>query len=151
MASNLPYANATSGDAARGEIMRILRHFGCESIGFMDMVKDNSVLLQFEHGGRTVKLSASAKGWAAMYLKENPWNSRRRHSPDQWKEKALEQGLIAVNSILRDWVKGQVTAIQCGIMSFNEVFMPHMLSNDGRRLVEVFEQYLALPAPDQSS
>ena len=29
---------------------------------------------------------------------------------------ALDQGLIAVNSILRDWVKGQITAIETGIL-----------------------------------
>ena len=37
------------------------------------------------------------------------------------------QGHIAVNSILRDWIKGQVTAIECGILSFEAVFMPFML------------------------
>lgn len=146
--SSLPYASATSGDAARGEIMRILRRFGCESVGFMDIVKDNSVLLQFEHKGREVKLHASAKGWAAMYLKENPWNSRRHYSQAQWERNALEQGLIAINSVLRDWVKGQITAVECGIMSFNEVFMPHMITSDGRRVIEVMEEHKLLPAPE---
>lgn len=29
--------------------------------------------------------------------------------------------------MLRDWVKGQTTAVECGIMSFEAAFMPHML------------------------
>ena len=42
----------------------------------------------------------------------------------------------AVNSILRDWIKRQVTAIECGILSFEAVFMPYMLTSDGRPLLE---------------
>jgi hypothetical protein len=30
---------------------------------------------------------------------------------------------------LRDWIKGQVTAIECGILKFEAVFMPYMLRN----------------------
>jgi hypothetical protein len=40
---SIPYASATSGTKAREEITKILRHFGCESIGFMD---------DFDHGLR---------------------------------------------------------------------------------------------------
>ena len=32
--STIPYASATSGTAAREEITKILRRFGCESVGF---------------------------------------------------------------------------------------------------------------------
>jgi hypothetical protein len=35
----------------------------------------------------------------------------------------LRQGDVAVNSILRDWIKGQVTAVECGILSFEVVFL----------------------------
>ena len=34
--SAIPYASATNGAAAREEITKILRRFGCESVGFMD-------------------------------------------------------------------------------------------------------------------
>ena len=47
-----------------------------------------------------------------LYLRENPWHTRRRCNEAEWEQKALEQGMIAVNSILRDWVRGQVTAIE---------------------------------------
>jgi hypothetical protein len=59
-------------------------------------------------------LRASARGWAAMYSKKNPWSSQRRVSRSQWERAALDQRLIAVNSILRDWVKGEITAIETG-------------------------------------
>jgi len=72
----IPYSGATSGAKARDEISSMLRKFGCESVGFMDDFEDHSVLLAFKHRGRAMQLRASARGWAAMYLKENPWPPR---------------------------------------------------------------------------
>jgi hypothetical protein len=131
-----PYASASTGASARDEITKVLRRFGCESVGFMDDFEKYEVLLAFKHRGRQIQLNASAKGWAQMYLKENPWTPRRAGSKQEYDRKALAQGLIAVNSILRDWIKGQVTAVECGILSFEAVFLPYMLTSDGRPLIE---------------
>ena len=142
----LPYEGARAGLKARDEITKILRRFGCESIGFMDDFTDQSVLLAFTVRGRKVQLRASAKGWAAAYLKEYPWTNRRHYPEGQYKQKAIDQGLIAVNSILRDWVKGQITAIETGILQFDHVFLPYMLMADGRPAIEHFESQLLLEA-----
>jgi len=131
-----PYAEATTGDNARGEITRLLRRFGCEQIGFMDNYEQHEIVLAFRHRGRNMHLRASAKGWAALYMKENPWNARRKSSQQMWQQRALAQGQIAVNSILRDWVKGQVMAIETGILSFEAVFAPYMILTDGRTVIE---------------
>jgi hypothetical protein len=142
-----PYASATSGAAARDEITKMLRRFGCESVGFMDDFEKMEVMLAFKHRGRPMQLRASAKGWAALYLKENPWSHRRRDMRQAYELDALRQGLIAVNSILRDWVKGQVMAVECGVLSFEAVFMPYMLTNDGRPLFERLASIDLLPPP----
>jgi hypothetical protein len=147
----VPYADATSGAAARGEVVKVLQRFGCEQVGFMDDFAEHSVLLAFTHRGRPVQLRASAKGWAALYLRQNPWTRRRRGNKAAYEQKALRQGQIAINSILRDWVKGQVTAVECGIMSFEAVFMPHMLTNDGRPLIERIQSLNLLPAPAEKA
>ena len=52
-----------------------------------------------------------------MFLKENPWTYDRRSTKQEWEQAALRQGHVAVNSILRDWIKGQVTAVECGILT----------------------------------
>jgi len=145
-----PYASATSGAGARDEITKILRRFGCESVGFMDDFEKHEIVLAFTHRGRPIQLRASAKGWAAMYLKENPYTARRRASRTEHEGAALRQGHIAVNSILRDWIKGQVTAVECGILSFEAVFMPYMLGHDGRTLIEHAELQNLLPAPQET-
>jgi hypothetical protein len=108
----------------------------------MDDYEKHEVLLAFTHRGRNVQLRASAKGWAQIYLKENS----RRSTREDYEQAALRQGHIAVNSILRDWIKGQVTAVECGILSFEAVFMPFMLTHDGRPLIERLSELLPQPA-----
>ena len=145
-----PYARATSGIAARDDITKLLRRFGCSSVGFMDNYEDHEVLLQFEHRGRQMRLRASAKGWAALWLKENPYNGYRKSSENEHRAKALAQGHVAINSILRDWVKGQLMAVESGMLSFDAVFMPFMLTHDGRTISERADQLGLLPAGAES-
>lgn len=144
----VPYENATSGAAAREEITRLLRRFDCERVGFMDNFSDGSVILAFTHRGRSIELRASAKGWAQMLLRARPWTDRRRMTASAYERRALQQGMIAVNSILRDWVKGQVTAVECGVLPFEAVFLPYMLASDGRSLIEHVVEAKLLPAPE---
>lgn len=141
----IPYAGARSGMAAREEIVKILQRFGCQSVGFMDEFETKSVLLAFTWRDVPVQLRASAQGWANAYLKENPWTHRRRSTRHDWEAAALQQGMVAVNSILRDWVKGQITAIETGILTFEHVFMPYMLAADGRPLIEHARKLLPGP------
>lgn len=135
--SKVPYAQASSGTAARDEVERILQRFGCTKIGWMNEYEKHAVILYFEHRGRQVQLRASAEGWAAMYLREEPWSNRRSLDKAAYHHKALLQGMVAVNSILRDWVKGMVTAIECGMFDFDTGFLPHMITKDGRTVAEV--------------
>jgi hypothetical protein len=145
--TGVPYASATSGTKAREEITKVLRRMGCESIGFMDDFEKQELLLAFTHRGRQVQLRASAKGWAQAWLKDHPQTYRSRISSDEYRRAALQQGQVAVNSILRDWVKGSVTAVECGMLSFEAVFMPYMLTADGRPLLDHVAELLPKPEP----
>jgi hypothetical protein len=145
----IPYASASSGAGARDEAVKILRQLGCESVGFMDDFAKHEVLLAFTYRGQQFERRVSAKGWAQLWLKQNPWSERRRDTRQEWEQKALRQGQIAVNSMLRDWMKGLMTQIECGIMSFEAVFMPYMLTNDGRPLIERLSETNMLPEPTQ--
>lgn len=151
MTITVPYEGATSGAKAREEITNLLRRMGCEEVGFMDDFAKHEVLLAFRHRGRPVQLRASAKGWAAMFVKARPFGARTRGTRHDYEQRALKQGLIAVNSILRDWVKGQVVAVECGMMSFEAVFMPHMLAHDGRSLIEHITEKKMLPPPREAA
>jgi hypothetical protein len=132
----VPYSSASSGIRAREEITKVLRRFGAEEIGFLDKYNDQMVLLHFVHRGRRVQMPASARGWATLWLKENPWSSRMRHSEVEHHQKALQQGMVATNSMLRDWLKGQIVALETGLLSFEELFLPFMLTSSGQTVIE---------------
>ncbi|MGL4575023.1 MAG: hypothetical protein ACRCV9_09560, partial [Burkholderiaceae bacterium] len=114
----LPYESATSGERALGELQKILRTFGCTKFGSMADDTEGSVLVQFEYRGRNISVKASIRGYAAQWLKAHPYTYRSRGSEAEHKRKAMNIASVAVYSILRDWIKGQVTAIECGVLSF---------------------------------
>ena len=122
----VPYASATSDMRAREEIKRFLPASAVKSKSRLHgtILPKHETFLAFKHRGGQVQMSVSAKGWAQMWLKENPYNGRRRVTRHEYEQEALKQGFIAVNSILRDWVKAQLTIIESGIVSFEAVFMP---------------------------
>ena len=54
---------------------------------------------------------ASAKGWAQMQLKGDPWTPWRRATRVKHEQAALRHGQVTVNSILRDWINGQIRGL----------------------------------------
>lgn len=146
---SIPYEDASSGNAAIAELQNILGKFGCQSFGTMTDVERGCMMVQFKWRGRNISLEASWNGYAAAYLRVHPWNSARRYGQVAYRERALAQAKISVCSILRDWVKGQVTAIECGVMSFEAAFMPHILLPSGERLIDVVEARILSLAPPE--
>ena len=146
---SLPYSNTSSGENAIKDIQKVLRSFGCSKFGTGNDWEKGTLYIQFEHQGRMINLEASAKGYAAAWLRENPWSNRRKGSQADHQARALEIGNVAVYSILRDWVKGQVTAIEIGIMSFEAAFLSHIMLPNGKRVIEEIQSQGLLPAPEE--
>lgn len=146
----LPYENASSGKAATEDMQRILRGFGASSFGHMEDFEKGEVLVQFTYRSVPVTIRASSKGYAAMWLREYPWHSRRRVSEAEHQFKALRIGQVAVYSMLRDWIKGQVTAVESGLLPFNAAFLAQLVLQNGETVMERIERggdVLALPSP----
>lgn len=144
---SLPYENATSGDRALGDMQKILRHFGCNKFGNMVDDENGEVLVQFEYRGRQVSVKASYRGYAAAWLKEHPHTHRTRATKIEHERKAMQIASVAVYSVLRDWVKGQVTAIETGILSFEGAFLGQILLPNGRTVLEHATEQRLLAAP----
>lgn len=142
----LPYENATSGERALGEIQKLLRGFGCNKFGSMIDDVAGEVLVQFEFKGRQCSVKASTKGYAAAWLKAHPYSSRTRSTMAQHQRKALDIASVAVYSILRDWIKGQITAIETGILSFEGAFLGQILIGNGKTVLEHVAEQKLLPA-----
>lgn len=132
----LPYENASAGQKAMAEIQTILQQFGCTQFGTMIDFEAGTLIVQFAWHGQKVSFPASFKGYAAKWLEENPYSSRRQSTQAQWNKKALEIGSMAVYSILRDWIKAQVVAVETGLVAFDEVFLAHLLLPNGKRVIE---------------
>jgi hypothetical protein len=143
--SALPYSTATSGDKALAEIQRILQRFGCNKFGVMTDWEAGTLMLQFEWRDTRVSFPANFKGYATAWLRENPWTTRKSLTKQQWETKALEIGSVAVYSILRDWIKAQVVAVETGLVSFEEIFMAHMMLPNGQRMIEHAKENNLLP------
>lgn len=147
----LPYENATTGNNAINEIQKLLRGFGCTKFGTGEDFETGELFIQFEHHGRQIMLKASAKGYAAAWLREHPHGPRTKLNRAEHHERALKIGSVAVYSILRDWVKGQITAIEIGMLSFEAAFLAHIMLPSGLSIIETVEQQKLLPAPNVES
>jgi hypothetical protein len=79
----LPYENATSGERAVKGMQKILRAFGCSSFGHMIDFANGELLVQFRYRDYPVSVKASVNGYAAAWLKKNPYSSRMRCTREQ--------------------------------------------------------------------
>lgn len=148
---SLPYENATAGDRAINEMQKTLSAFGCQSFGTMTDNERGCMMVSFKWRNRQVMLEANWKGYAVAWQKAHPYTYKSKGSRNDHDAKALAQAKISICSMLRDWVKGQTTAIECGVLSFEAAFMPHMLLPDGRRVIEAAQAAKLLPPPEESN
>ncbi len=146
--NSIPYSTATAGDKALLELQRALAKFGCASFGTAIDAERGVTIVSFKWRERVVHLEASWKGYAQALLRGKTfgYGSSRQKA----EAKALEQARISVCSVLRDWTKAQITAVEAGVMSFEAAFMPHMMLKDGRRLIDKIRSDNLLPAPDEN-
>jgi hypothetical protein len=144
----LPYENTSSGERAAQDMQKILRGFGCSKFGQMLDFEAGELLVQFEYRGRPVSVRASVNGYAMAWLKEHPWSTRTRATKQQHEMRAKEVAGTAVYSILRDWIKGQITAIETGILSFEGAFLGQIMLPSGKTILEHAQAANLLKAPE---
>jgi len=106
------------------------------------------VIVQFTWRSRDVHLEASWQGYAEAWLREHPHTCRMRVSRQQHTDRAYRQASISVYSVLRDWIRGQVTAVEVGLLTFESAFLPHILLTDGQTVVAHVHSAGLLPAPE---
>lgn len=146
----IPYESASSGDKALSDLQRMLEKFGCTRFGIMHDTNKGMTIIQFTWRERNVSLEASWSGYAQILEKNRPYRSfgrGRRVSKTDHDKRNIDQAKISVCSVLRDWIKGQVTAVECGIMSFETAFMPHIMLSNGQRVIDVVTSKNLLEAP----
>lgn len=143
---SLPYESATSGSRALDDIAKVLTRFGCARFGTMTDNEMGELIVQFSYRTRDVTVKASYRGYAAAWLKEHPHTNRTKATKVQHERKAMDQARISVCSVLRDWIKGQVTAIEVGILTFEGAFLGQILLGNGQTLLDHVQATQLLPA-----
>ena len=136
---SLPYENTTSGERAISDMQKILQRFGCSSFGQMMDWDKGELIIQFQYRSMPIHMKASVNGYAQAWLKEHPYGSRMRMSKVDYERKAKQVASVAVYSVLRDWVKGQVTAIETGVLSFEGAFLGQIMLPNGKTVMEHVE------------
>lgn len=142
----IPYENATSGGFALEEIRKLLTRFGCARFGTMTDAEHGELIVQFSYRGRDVTARASYRGYAAAWLREHPHGPRTKATRTQHERKALAQAEISVRSILRDWIKGQIMAVETGVLTFEGAFLGQILLPSGRTVLAEVMGGQMLPA-----
>jgi hypothetical protein len=147
MVASLPYENATTGKAALAGIEKSLKAFGASKFGSMEDFDTGDLIVQFTWRSHNVTIRASGKGYAALWLKRHPWTYRMRKTRQQHEQHALDIGRVARFSILRDWIKGQITAVETGILSFEAAFLGQIMLTSGETVMERIEREKLIPIP----
>lgn len=146
---SLPYENASSGAGALDDIRKVLTRFGCSRFGTMTDNEAGELIVQFGYRGRDVIIKASFRGYAAAWLGEHPYNPSRHRVPRAKHEsRAMDQAQISTCSILRDWIKGQITAIEVGLLSFEGAFLGQILLPTGKTILEAAQADRLLLLPE---
>lgn len=121
------YAEATKVpiERSRAEIERVLQKYGCDAFAFG--WSQTGAMVQFGYKGRQVKLDIDVpKGEDVR---------EQRRARQRWR-------------ILLLLIKAQIEAVEIGLMSFEEAFLPWMLLENGSTVA----QYMIpqLPAPKEA-
>lgn len=153
------YADNTSVsvEKSKAEIERTPRRYGAEK--FMSGWTDQEAVVQFECQGRVVKFRLTLPHKGDKRFKRTP-AGRRANSPSQalaaW-EQACRQKWRALNLV----IKAKLEAIDSGITTFDEEFLPFLVLPGRRgatvgdelmpRLVEAYGAGKPLMLPDLKS
>ena len=120
--ASTPYYHTTNAQTARDEIIRRLSAVGCTDVEFEDDRDAYTVTVRWEHNGRKCAITGSARGWAHHHLTSYPHTSRMRLPGSAYHKQVLDKGQVAVNSILRDYLRCQLAAVETGAVSFEDVW-----------------------------
>jgi hypothetical protein len=146
MTHSLPYESATSGQRALAEIERVLHRFGCQSFGSQQDFERATLIIQFRHRDRLVHVEASMT--PRPRVRPEPRGRvalRMRRTRVEHEREAMRVASLAIYSILRDWIKGQITAVEMGIVSFEGAFLGQIMLASGETVLGHIERQKMLP------
>jgi hypothetical protein len=134
----MPLANyTTSVEAIKtvGEIQGILVGHGAREI-LMNYDEDGvieslSFIVKTPYGNLPIKLPVNAQAVLKVLEREGVPPRYRNHP----------QAVRIAWRVLRDWVRAQMALLETEMVRMEEIFLPYMVSNDGRTLYEAMVEH----------
>lgn len=135
----LSYAHDTAVPVARsrGEIDALLRQWGCDSIQWTDQFREGVAELRFAWtwNGTTYRARLAVRMPADAAL--------RKHGDTATQlAKRRDQRWRSLHRVLLLTIKAQLNAVESGLLTAIEVFLPHLEGADGRTVAELAAESL---------
>ena len=132
------YASQTTvpAERSRAEIEQLLRKYGADA--FSSGWVEKQARIQFRLKGRIVRFvlpMPDPKSDAFRHTKTGRWRSPGQRS-DRMAEQAYEQAVRQRWRALCLVVKAKIEAVESGITTFEEEFMPFIVMPDGKTVAE---------------
>lgn len=134
------YANDTSVPVSksRGEIEKLLRVWGANQMQWSDDFEGGKAMLRFiwEHEGTNYTARFVVDVPTAKEIKEESLDGRTGKFSQAKYDKAMERRGMVEHRELALLMKAIFVAVDCGLITAEQVFMPFLEGQDGRTIGE---------------
>lgn len=115
-----------SSERSRAEIVRILHRYGCDQLGYG--FQDGQAMIMFALAGRHVRLLIPLPKKAEFTKTPQGRPRRSKQRIDAAYEQSIRQRWRALALVL----KAKLEAVEAGIASFDQEFLPYIMLPDGK-------------------
>lgn len=141
------YASDTSVQVSksRGEIEKLLRIWGAKQMQWSDDFDGGNVMLRFiwEHGGASYTARFVVDVSTAQEIKDESRDGRTRKFSQVKYDKAMDRRGMVEHRELALLMKAIFVAVDCGLITAEQVFLPFLEGQDGRTVGECILPELA--------
>lgn len=136
--TNLPYqASDVSVARSQDRIRQLFIRFGASRFSFSEEPAEGKFIINFIIRDLPVSLPFSADNVFQAYIKEKPYTSRMKRTREAYEQNLREQAGRSVYRFAEDYLKAVFTAIEFGLMTFEEAFLGSFINpSNGQRLGE---------------
>ena len=140
---SLPYANSKANPMqAQARIQGTLQKFGVSRIAFEQDFVARTLTVRLQYKEYPVCIPVEYGRLAELYIKEDPYTTRKRMTRGEWEAAKREVAYRAAFSLLEDYLKSMSTIVEMGVFSFEEIFVSYFVGPGGKRLGTFFKARL---------
>jgi hypothetical protein len=117
---------------SEAELRALIEKFGAKKYGMMENWEEGTLTIVFDYNKFPIKLDLNIETIVAVRLEDEPYNSYRRCTEEEYEQKIRSQAKMVGMRVLVHQVKAWLLAIEYGIFTPEEVFLAHYVTKSGR-------------------